>query len=117
MSTTRFLSFSSRFGGLSSTSQQVLQFKGFDQVRVPDHGSVSGLDISEGLVDGGDVLNTFVQRFLCSKDGDILLHSLLHSQSDLSSWLRTSSVSQLVQVSNGFFTQVSWQRLVWQTWL
>lgn len=98
-------------GGLGGTGQQVLQFQGFDHVRVPDHQSVGGLDVLERLVDGVDFLDTLVQSVLGSEHGTPLLHGLLHRQSDLGGQLDAVSVSDLVEVDDRFDTNVLRHRL------
>jgi hypothetical protein len=47
MSTSRFLTSGSSINGLGSAGQQVLKLKGFNEISVPDHTTVSDLDILE----------------------------------------------------------------------
>lgn len=116
MGTSRFRSSSSRGSSLSGTSQQVLQLQSLDQVGVPDHGSVGGLDMLEGFINFVDVLDTFVQSFLGSEHSTSLLHGLLHGQSNLGSGLGTVGVSQLIKVGDGVQTKVLRNRLERSTW-
>ena len=52
----------SRVHGLCGTGQQVLQFQSLGQVGVPDHATVGGLDLGEGLPDLVDLLNTYLSE-------------------------------------------------------
>lgn len=111
--TTGLLSLCGGDGCLCGAGQQVAQLHGLDEVAVPDHGLVGDVYVLEGLVDGGDVLDTFVQGLLHSEHGDVLLHGLLHVQSDLCGGLVAAGVSDGVQRSEGLLAQVGRQRLVW----
>ena len=110
--TTGLLAGTGRVHGLGSAGQQVLELKGLDEIRVPDHAAVSDTDILEGAKDLVNLLNTLIQRGLGTEDGSIVLHDLLHVQAQVSSRDGASGVTKLVQVGNGLGTGISSQGLV-----
>ncbi|KAH3663545.1 hypothetical protein OGAPHI_004946 [Ogataea philodendri] len=117
VSTSTFLSGSGTGSSLSGTGKQVLQLKGLNQVRVPDHGSVGGLNSVKLTIDFGDLFHTLVQNVLFSEHSNVLLHALLHLESQFGCGDISVSVSQTVEVGDGLVTNVAWKLWQWSTWL
>lgn len=112
VSTSRLLTGDSRVGSLHGASEQVLELKGLNKVRVPDHGSVLGGNILESAGNISDSSDTILKRLLGSEDGNVSLHDLLHGESNLGSGEVASGSSQVVEVLNGLLTNVSRRRLM-----
>lgn len=110
--TTGLLAGASRVHGLGSTGQQVLELEGLDQITVPDHAAVSDSDILEGLEDLVNLGDTLIQGGLGTEDGGIVLHDLLHVQTESGSGDGAGGVAELVQVGNGLGTGISGQGAV-----
>lgn len=92
---------------MDGASEQVAELKSLYEVGVPDHATVLDANIGEGGVDLVDLLDTLVERFLGTEDGDIGLHNLLHGQADFSGRLGTIGVADLVENGNRIGTSVS----------
>ena len=102
----RLLTVGGGFGGLNSASEQVPQLKGLNKVGVPDHAAVLDTNVVEGSIDLMDLLDTLVERLLCTENGDISLHDLLHGKTDLGSRFGTISGADLVDNGDGLGTSV-----------
>jgi len=107
VSTTRLLSVGGGLSGLDGASEEVTELKSFDKVGVPDHAAVLGADLGELLVDVTDLLDTLVERFLGTENGNIGLHDLLHGEADLVGALGTLSSADLVDDVDGLGTSIS----------
>merc|ERR1719234_2732995 len=110
MSSSALLSCFGTGNSLSSIQYQVLQFKSFYKISVPDQTAVQYLEVSHILVYLSDFLDTFLEHITSSEDSSIVLHGLLHSKSKFSSSCVSISMSQFVQVSNRELTSISAER-------
>ncbi|SGY16829.1 BQ5605_C012g07003 [Microbotryum silenes-dioicae] len=102
----------SRYDGLVSACQQVPQLKRLYQVRIPDHGSILDADILPRAQDAAQRLDTVLKRVLCAEHGRIVLHRLLHVQSDLGRRLGAVGGADLVQSRDRVETGVGRDLLV-----
>lgn len=107
MSTTRFCMGSSRGNCPDGALEVIAQFKRLHEIptsyptqserrtkssrvrssRVPNHAPVLDTDIFKVFINGANLLDTFIERFLGPEDSSIGLHGLLHVKTDLGSWL------------------------------
>ena len=102
---------------LWSVQQQILQFKCFDKIRVPHHSTVKQFYIRQHFVDIIHKPHTFSKDWSISEYGCVVLHNLLHFQSNFSHWQWAIGVSQRINVGNRFFTCVLKQKSEWHEFL
>jgi len=56
-----------------STSEQILKFESFNEIAIPNRTTISNSDVSESFVDFVDLLDTILERFLCTEDSDVTI--------------------------------------------
>jgi hypothetical protein len=86
-----------------------------DDIRVPDHTPVFDSNLVVRLVNVVHLLDTLIQRRLCSEDGGIGLHSLLHVASDSSGRQGSRRVPDFVELLDRLSSKVVLHGLVWCT--
>mmetsp|Transcript_2436 Transcript_2436/g.8720 ORF Transcript_2436/g.8720 Transcript_2436/m.8720 type:complete len:214 (-) Transcript_2436:751-1392(-) len=86
MSSSRFFSLFCAVHGNNSILQQVLQFHGLYQVGIPHKALVCNLHILVGFVHLVDLLAPFLEGRLRPEHSCIVLHHLLHLQSQVCCW-------------------------------
>jgi hypothetical protein len=117
MSTTTFLSVLGAVHSHDGVEHQVLKFESLDQVGVPSQSAISDLKIGLFLECFVDELNTFLQDVTSSEDSAVVLHNLLHLQSQLSSGCVAVGVKSLVESGNSVLSGLRRQGLVGLTGL
>src|SRR5262249_40196276 len=71
------------FNGNDRLRDEVVELEGFDEVRVPDHGTIGDADVTHACVNGIDGLLPISQRFAGAKYRGIRLHGFLHGKAHL----------------------------------
>src|SRR5260221_8953816 len=81
--TPAFLAIRRRVHGDDRLRQEILELEGLDEIAIPDHGAVADVQIADGLCDGIDLADAFLEDSRSAEDGTIVLHRTLHGEADL----------------------------------
>jgi hypothetical protein len=84
--------------------KKVLKLESLDQVGVPNVSTVGDADVLPHLGNVMELGAAFLKEILATEDGSMALHSLLHSDSNLSGRLLALGVSDSIELGNSFLT-------------
>ena len=92
---------SNRYAGLT---EQVIQFQGFNQVGIPDHGFVFYPHIGKRLLDFRHGGNAFIQCGLRPEYGRFALHGFLHVQTNIRRTAAAVGIADFIKTGQRFIT-------------
>ena len=101
MRTTAFFAIFGRIHGDNGLADQIIQFEGFNQVGIPDHGGIRYLHVLNRRPDLIDFTHPFFKHFSSAENGTIVLHDLLHVQTNFRRWRVATCVSEMIESCYG----------------
>lgn len=109
MGSTGFLSVLSGNNGLRSVDEKILELESLDEVRIPHESLVGDLEVGLILIELGQNLDSLLEDISTTEDSGVLLHGLLHGETEFGSGDVSLVVAEMVEVGNGGLSGVLWK--------